>query len=76
MSLSEFRSLFPKACACLEQAKKNQRTGQAYLLIGDQQDTLHRFALAWAQTAACLEQTPDGSACTTVTSRTEPSRST
>ena len=63
MSLSEFRSRFPKACTCLEQAKKNQRTGQAYLLIGDQQDTLHRFALAWAQTAACLEQTPDGSAC-------------
>jgi hypothetical protein len=63
MSLTEFRSLFPKACECLQQAKKSQRTGQAYLLIGDQQDILHRFALAWAQTAACIEQTPDGDAC-------------
>ncbi len=63
MSLAEFRSLFPRACARLEQAKKNQRAGQAYLLIGDQQDTLQRFALAWAQTAACTKPTHEGSAC-------------
>ncbi|MFA6930136.1 MAG: hypothetical protein WCT05_07395 [Lentisphaeria bacterium] len=65
MSLAEFRSLFPKACNCLEQAKKHGRTGQAYLLIGDNNETLYRFARAWAQTAACLGQTPDGSACGT-----------
>jgi DNA polymerase III delta prime subunit len=63
MSLAEFHQLFPKACACLEQAKKNHRVGQAYLLIGDQQDSLRRFALAWAQTAACVESKPDGAAC-------------
>ncbi len=63
MSLAEFHKLFPKSCACLEQAKKNRRVGQAYLLIGDQQDSLRRFALGWAQTAACLESTADGAAC-------------
>ena len=63
MSLAEFHSLFPKTCYFLEQAKINARVGQAYLLVGDQPELLHRFAMAWAQTAACTHGNQTGIAC-------------
>ena len=63
MSLSEFHSDFPLLCRCLEQTKLQQRTGQAYLLVGDDNQYLYAFAKAWAQTAACLNCTPSGAAC-------------
>lgn len=63
MSLQQFRDNFPTLVQQLETAKANGRTGQAYLLIGDDPDYLLKFAKAWAQTAACSENRPDGQAC-------------
>lgn len=63
MPLKEFENLFPTLCRHLRQAKANDRTGQAYLLSGDDMEFLERFAMAWAQTAACTNPLPDGTAC-------------
>ena len=35
MPLSDFKEAFPLLCSRLEQAKRNGRTGQAYLFLGD-----------------------------------------
>jgi len=61
--LTDFEAQYPRICQCLRQAKAAGRTGQAYLLIGDDADFLEKFSLAWAQTAACLGKSPDGKAC-------------
>ncbi len=63
MPLTEFEAQHGHICRCLQQAKAAGRTGQAYLLVGDEADFLERFALAWAQTAACLGKAADGKAC-------------
>lgn len=63
MPLHEFEQIFPVLCKRLKQAKAKGRTGQAYLLVGDDVEFLEKFAYAWAQTAACLSPNPDGSAC-------------
>ena len=63
MPFQEFSERFPALCQSLERAKASGRTGQAYLLAGDDLQTLERFALAWAQTAACLQSGPTGNAC-------------
>ena len=63
MPLSDFDAVFPNLCSHLRQAKAKGRTGQAYLLVGDDIDFLERFALAWAKTAACQTPAPDGSEC-------------
>ncbi len=63
MSLREFYRDFPIVCRCLEQTKMHHRTGQAYLLVGDDSQYLYNFAQAWAQTAACLGDLPTGAAC-------------
>ena len=63
MPLSDFNAIFPNLCDHLRQAKAKGRTGQAYLLVGDDIDFLERFALAWARTAACQAPKSDGSDC-------------
>jgi DNA polymerase-3 subunit delta' len=63
MPFQEFSDRFPALCRSLERAKVSGRTGQAYLLAGDDLPTLERFALAWAQTAACLDPDQTGKAC-------------
>ena len=63
MPLSDFKESFPLLCSRLEQAKRNGRTGQAYLFLGDDPVFLEKFALAWAQTAACTGDTPTGESC-------------
>jgi len=63
MPLTEFQKDFPNLCARLHQAKLHNRIGQAYLLAGDDIDYLERFAMAFAQTAACQNPNQDGSAC-------------
>lgn len=63
MPLTEFEAQYPRICRSLRQAKAAGRTGQAYLLIGDDADFLEKFSLAWAQTAACLDASEDGQAC-------------
>ncbi|MBR4222112.1 MAG: hypothetical protein IKR81_13200 [Victivallales bacterium] len=63
MPLSDFDAVFPNLCKHLRQAKAKGRTGQAYLLVGDDIDFLERFALAWAKTAACQNPAPDGTEC-------------
>lgn len=63
MPLVDFASDFPVLCSRLEQAKRSNRTGQAYLLMGDSADFLESFALSWAQTAACLSPSSEGRAC-------------
>jgi len=63
MPFRKFYDSFPSLCHQLEQVKANQRTGQAYLLIGDDPKSLMDFAMAWAQTAACTGNSTDGKAC-------------
>ncbi len=63
MPLTEFEAQYPRICRCLRLAKATGRTGQAYLLVGDDAEFLEKFSLAWAQTAACLGQSADGTAC-------------
>jgi len=63
VSLREFHQDFPIVSRYLEQAKLHQRTGQAYLLVGDDNKYLYDFAKGWAQTAACLGNSPTGAAC-------------
>ena len=63
MPLSDFKEAFPLLCSRLEQAKRNGRTGQAYLFLGDDPVFLEKFAMAWAQTAACTGDTPTGESC-------------
>ncbi|MBR6058928.1 MAG: hypothetical protein K5787_14940 [Lentisphaeria bacterium] len=63
MPLSDFKDSFPLLCNRLEQAKRNGRTGQAYLFLGDDPVFLENFAMAWAQTAACTGNTATGEAC-------------
>ena len=63
MPLSDFNAIFPNLCDHLRQAKAKGRTGQAYLLVGDDIEFLERFALAWARTAACQSPKSDGSDC-------------
>ena len=46
MPLSDFKESFPLLCSRLEQAKRNGRTGQAYLFLGDDPVFLEKFALA------------------------------
>ena len=65
MPLADFYAEFPLLCHRLEQAKAHGRTGQAYLLMGDDAEFLLSFAKAWAMTAACQTPSPDGRACTT-----------
>ena len=62
-SLLDFAQQYPTIVGRLHQARLNHRVGQAYLFIGDDIAFLERFAMAWAQTAACLTPHPDGSAC-------------
>jgi hypothetical protein len=63
MSTTTWSSEFPQAAHALAKAKLHGRTGQAYLLIGDSTEQLERFALGWAQTAACTSPQPDGMPC-------------
>ena len=63
MPLSDYDSIFPNLCAHLRQAKAKGRTGQAYLLVGDDIEFLEGFARSWARTAACQAPNPDGSEC-------------
>lgn len=63
MSIPNWSSEFPAAARALAHAKLRGRTGQAYLLIGDSTEQLERFALGWAQTAACTAPLPDGMPC-------------
>jgi DNA polymerase-3 subunit delta' len=63
MSFADFIERYPRLCQCLQQAKAKQRSGQAYLLVGDTPSLLEDFAMAWAQTAACIGEREDGAAC-------------
>jgi len=63
MPLRDFDSVFPTLCRRLRQTKAKGRTGQAYLLSGDDIAFLEAFATAWAQVAACTDPLPDGEAC-------------
>ena len=63
MSEHSWKELFPKQAAALEAAKAHHHGGQAYLFIGDSTEDLLTFAKGWAQTAACTDNAPDGSAC-------------
>lgn len=63
MSLAEFQSEFPRLCSSLRQAKKHDRLGHAYLIVGDDDALLERFGRAWARVCACLQAGPDGDAC-------------
>ena len=63
MPLSDYDTLFPNLCSHLRQAKAKGRTGQAYLLVGDDIEFLEHFALAWAKTAACKAPLEDGGEC-------------
>ncbi len=62
-SLNQFKQSFPTVVGRLHQARLNGRVGQAYLFIGDDIAFLEKFAMAWAQTAACLSPHEDGEAC-------------
>ena len=63
MPLAKYEQFFPNLCRRLRQTKAKGRTGQAYLLVGDDIDFLEGFAKGWAQTAACTAPNPDGAAC-------------
>ncbi|NMA45299.1 MAG: hypothetical protein GX945_01935 [Lentisphaerae bacterium] len=63
MSFADFVERYPRLCHYLQQAKANDRRGQAYLLVGDTPELLEDFAMAWAQTAACTGGRSDGAAC-------------
>ncbi len=65
MPLTPFKEHFPNLCKRLLQTKARGRTGQAYLIVGDDMDYLEKFAMAWARTAACTSPLEDGSACGT-----------
>ena len=63
MSKPVWSDEFPQVARALAKAKLHGRTGQAYLLIGDSTEQLERFAIGWAQTAACTNSLPDGMPC-------------
>ncbi len=63
MRWAEFAALHPRVCASLQRAKRQGRTGQAYLFQGDSTDFLEEFAMAWAQAAACTDSGDDGAPC-------------
>lgn len=63
MPLSDFSGDFPLLCRRLAAAKKAGRTGQAYLLVGDDPGYLEQFAVAWAETAGCESPAESGYAC-------------
>ena len=63
MPLADFYGEFPLLCSRLEQARHNGRTGQAYLLMGDDAGYLLEFAKGWAMTAACQNPADDGKSC-------------
>ena len=46
MPLADFEKIFPNLCRRLRQTKAKGRTGQAYLLVGDDIDFLEGFAKA------------------------------
>ena len=61
--MSAWNTEFPAIAAALAKARRNHRTGQAYLFVGDNSAQLEAFALGWARTAACLTETANGDAC-------------
>lgn len=63
MPLTKYEDIFPNLCKRLKQTKAKNRTGQAYLLVGDDIAFLEKFAMDWAQTAVCQSPLPDGAAC-------------
>lgn len=63
MTLNDWKEQFPAIARALENAKSHGRTGQAYLLNGDNDGELERFARGWAMTAACTGSAANGAAC-------------
>ena len=63
MSWGEFSRDYAVICRRLQEAKRNGRMGQAYLLMGDDAKFLEAFAMKWAEIAACQQPLADGSNC-------------
>lgn len=65
MPLHDFHDRYPALVGRLLQAIQGRRLGHGYLIIGDQYETLRRFAYAWIQTCLCPQRTAAGDACGT-----------
>ena len=65
MSLTELSAAYPSTCERLLRTSREDRIGQGYLLVGDTDEDLARFASAWACVIACRHHTPAGDACGT-----------
>lgn len=63
MSLDKFREKFPLMIDSLVSAANKGRLGHAYMLHGDNPDTINEFSLGLAQVAGCLKRRMDGNAC-------------
>lgn len=63
MSWTDFRDNFSHFSRHLALASRHGRLGQAYLLQGDDAPFLTRYALGFAQMAACSQPLSDGSPC-------------
>ncbi len=65
MSLDKFRVKFPLMIDSLVSAANNGRLSHAYLLHGDNSDTINEFSIGFAQLAGCLKRQMDGNSCGT-----------
>lgn len=63
MSWTDFSDNFSPLARSLSLANRHGRIGQAYLLQGDDAPFLTRYALGFAQMAACRQPRVDGSPC-------------
>lgn len=63
MPLADFAERYPALIQRLCQARAAGRVGHAYLLCGDNAETLDRLAAAWLQACACPSPTAAGDAC-------------
>lgn len=63
MPFAEFKSKFPATVSALLFAKKSERLSHAYLLQGDNPDTLQTFATRLAQLSACMTPNAEGDSC-------------
>lgn len=63
MSWVELKKNYPMLCSCLENAKRNRKIAHAYLLVGDLQENLKKFALQWAQLISCINSNENGTYC-------------
>ncbi|MEM4247762.1 MAG: hypothetical protein QXH80_00690 [Candidatus Nanoarchaeia archaeon] len=63
MPFTEFKNKFPATVSALLSAKKSGRLSHAYLLQGDNSDTLQAFARRLAQLSACMTPYDESDSC-------------